>query len=336
MATQQKQQDQQPILVVGAGELGTAVLEALTTHPQRDAARHPVSVMLRSSTITSTDAAKQASNERLLRDLGAAELVPGDVAHDPEDALAKTFKRFHAVVVCAGMGLAPGTQTRIARAALAARVPRFLPWQWGVDYDAVGAGSAQDLFDEQLAVRGLLRDPEANPATTDWTIVSVGLFASFLFYAPFGVVDLPRRVVRALGAWDNKLTITTPRDIGRVAAEIVYVPGEPGTADDTRRRVVYAAGDTVTYARIAELVEQRFGGGGGGGKEEGGFSRELWTADTLRRRLEENPDDGMAKYLSVWVAGRGVAWDPEATINRRRGLRMTGLEEYLAQMPDLS
>ena len=329
---QQQQQDQQPILIVGAGELGTAVLEALTTHPQRDAARHPVSVMLRGSTITSPDAAKQAGNERLRR-LGAAELVAGDVAHDPETALAATFARFHTVVVCAGMGLAAGTQTRIARAALAARVPRFLPWQWGVDYDAVGAGSAQDLFDEQLAVRSLLRDPAANPAT-EWTIVSVGVFASFLFLPAFGVVDLPRRVVRALGAWDRALTLTAVRDIGRVAAEVVYVPGARGTGDDTRGRVVYAAGDTVTYARIAELVERRFGGQGQGQGQ--GFSRELWTADTLRRRLERDPDDAMAKYLSVWAAGRGVAWDPAVTINRRRGLRMTDLEEYLTQMPDLS
>ena len=335
MAAEQQQQQQQPILVVGAGELGNAVLEALASHPKRDSARHPLSVLLRPSTIEAAgDTGKRAANERL-RGLGAT-LVPGDVVSDPVEDLAATFARFHTVVVCAGMGMPAGTQLRIVRAALAARVPRFLPWQWGIDYDAVGAGSAQDLFDEQLAVRDLLRssgegrDRDREPAPIDWTIVSVGLFMSFLFHAPFGVVDLPRRVVRALGSWDNGVTVTTPRDIGRVAAELVYVPGEAGTDDDTRRKVVYAGGDTVTYAKVAELVEQRFGVGGGQA-----FRRELWTLEELRGRLAENPDDGMAKYQIVFGGGRGVAWDLEDTINRRRGLRMTSVEEYLRSMPDL-
>ena len=328
-----EQQQQQPILVVGAGELGTAVLEALASHPKRDPARHPLSVLLRRSTIEAAGDAKKREVNEELRKLGAT-LVPGDVVNDTVEDLAATFARFHTVVVCAGMGLPSGTQLRTARAALAARVPRFLPWQWGIDYDAVGAGSAQDLFDEQLAVRELLRssgDRDGGPPT-DWTIVSVGLFMSFLFYAPFGVVDLVSRSVRALGSWDSSVTLTTPHDIGRVAAELIYVPGELGTDDDTRRRVVYAGGDTVTFARVAELVEQRFGGGG----DELAFSRELWTLEKLQRRLAENPDNSMTKYQIVFGGGRGVAWDLEHTINRRRGMRMTSLEEYLRSMPDVS
>jgi hypothetical protein len=40
---------------------------------------------------------------------------------------------------------------------LSAGVKRYLPWQFGVDYDVIGRGSAQTLFDEQFDVRDLLR-----------------------------------------------------------------------------------------------------------------------------------------------------------------------------------
>ncbi|RYO78197.1 hypothetical protein DL766_008942 [Monosporascus sp. MC13-8B] len=313
MTTQQQQH--QPILIVGAGELGTAVLEALVAHPKRDAAHSPISVLLRKSTIESADPAKRASNERL-RALGAAELVPGDVVGASEEELADTFRRFHTVVVCAGMGLPAGTQLRIARAALAAGVPRLLPWQWGVDYDAVGPGSAQDLFDEQLAVRRLLRGQEA----TDWVVVSVGLFMSFLFEPAFGAVDPAARTARGLGGWDTPVTATAVRDVGRVAAEAVCDPR------DAHRRVVYAGGDTLTYGRVAELAEKRFGGH---------WTREEWPLDLLKRKALENPDDAMVKYQIVFGAGRGVAWDLAGTINRQRGMQMQTVEDYLAEMQDL-
>ncbi|KAI1247585.1 hypothetical protein MGN70_011475 [Eutypa lata] len=314
-----------PILIIGAGELGTAVLSALATHPKRgDASLSPLSVLLRPSTIASSDPSKQASNERL-RSLGAATLEPGDVGADSEEALAATFTRYHAVVVCAGMGFPPGTQLKIARAAvLRAQVPRFVPWQWGIDYDIVGQGSAQDLFDEQLAVRNLLRGrPEAS-ATTNWVIVSVGLFMSFLFHPGFGVVDLEAGVVRALGSWDTRVTVTDVGDIARVAAEVVWDP----RGGETRDTVVFAGGDTVTYGHVAELVGRRFVGGTR-------WRRKEWSLDVLRRRLEVNPDDGMVKYQNVFGEGRGVAWDLDGTINRRRGLEMTTVQMYLARMEDL-
>lgn len=39
--------------------------------------------------------------------------------------------------------------------------------------------------------------------------------------APFGVVSEDHKTVRALGGWDTKVTVTTPRDIGGVVAEVV-------------------------------------------------------------------------------------------------------------------
>ncbi|KAL7626004.1 hypothetical protein AAE478_002773 [Parahypoxylon ruwenzoriense] len=306
--------DSSSILIIGAGELGTAVLEALARHPERRGAQ--LAVLLRPSTIESQDPVKKTQHEHL-RSLGAA-LVAADIAHDAVDDLAMVFGRYHTVIACSGFGLPPGTQVKITKAVLQAGVPRYFPWQWGIDYDIVGQGSAQDLFDEQLRVRALLRGQRG----TDWVIVSTGVFMSFLFQPAFGVVDLPRRTLRALGAWDAEVSVTEVRDIGAVAAQLAYEsPGE-----EVRSQVVYVAGDTLSYARLADLVQERFGGE---------WRRELWDEEVLRGRLEQNPADGMAKYASVWAKGEGVAWDKRDTLNERRGIEMMSVERYLRELPDL-
>ncbi|MGF6660693.1 hypothetical protein QF000_002338 [Paraburkholderia atlantica] len=69
----------------------------------------------------------------------------------------------------------PGVQLKITQAALDAKVKRYFPWRFGVDYDIIGRGSAQVLFDEQLDVRDLLRAQTG----TEWVIVSTGMFTSF-------------------------------------------------------------------------------------------------------------------------------------------------------------
>ncbi|KAI0976216.1 hypothetical protein F4678DRAFT_416339 [Xylaria arbuscula] len=300
----------QRILVIGAGELGTALLQGLAERSTNEAA---IAVLLRASTIDSEDANKRRNNA-YLRSLGAA-LVAGDIVRDSEEHLASIFGGYDTVIVCSGFGFPPGTQLRVARAVLRAGVGRYFPWQWGIDYDVIGAGSAQDLFDEQLEVRGLLRAQ----GKADWVIVSTGLFVSFIFLPEFGLFDPKTRTLRALGSWDTRLSVTTPRDIGRVAAEIVFEPR------DISRQVVFVAGDTVSYGDVADLVEKRFGGQ---------WKRELWDISVLRQRLEVNPDDGMVKYQNVFGAGRGVAWDMTDTVNAQRGIKMTTVEVYLEEMKD--
>ncbi|KAK9781838.1 hypothetical protein AB5N19_06269 [Seiridium cardinale] len=301
----------QAILVLGAGELGTAVIEALTSHPQNTPRDSNITILLRPSTINTNDPIKKAQNVHL-SSLGVA-FEAGDIESSSVSDLAMIFKKYHTVISCSGMYLPPGTQLKLTRAVLEAGVRRYFPWQYGIDYDIVGAGSSQDLFDEQLEVRSLLRAQSA----TDWVIVSTGLFMSFLFVPGFGPVDLENRALRGLGSWDTPVSVTTPRDIGRMVAELVYDPR--GIA----RQVVYVAGDTVTYGRVAELVEARFGGQ---------WKKEVWDMNLLRKKLGEKPQDGMVKYQNVFAAGKGVAWDKKNTINGERGLDMEDLETYLRQM----
>src|SRR5690606_4867249 len=158
-----------------------------------------------------------------LRELGV-EVLGQDLMSD-EQTLTSLLKRFRTVVNCTGFVAGPGTQLKITRAVLAAGVKRYFPWQFGVDYDVVGRGSGQPVFDEQYEVRGLLR----GQTDTEWVIVSTGMFTSFLFEPSFNVVNLEQQTVNGLGSWNTKVTVTTPEDIGRLTTEILLA--EPRIVD---------------------------------------------------------------------------------------------------------
>lgn len=295
------------ILVLGAGQLGMAVLRHLARHAER-AGGVAVSVLLRPSATVSADLAKR-QDQADLRALGI-DIVEGDLVAQSGAELAAMFGRYDTVVSCTGFVGGPGVQRKIARAALDAGVKRFVPWQFGVDYDAIGRGSPQDLFDEQLDVRDMLRAQQG----TEWVIVSTGMFTSFLFEPAFGVVDLAANTVNALGGWDTAVTLTTAEDIGALTAAILFA--EPRIAN----RAVLVAGDTVTYREVADALDRARG------LE---VQRRLWTVPELRRQLAADPGDAMRKYRAVFAEGRGVAWDKAQTFNAQRGVAVCGLEEWL-------
>ncbi|MFD4837398.1 aromatic alcohol reductase [Achromobacter sp. NPDC058515] len=299
--------DNNAILVLGAGQLGMAVLRHLAPHVER-AAGASLSVLLRPSTAASADTAKRHD----LAALGAlgVDIVEGDLAAQSGAELAATFSRFDTVIPCTGFVGGPGVQRKIARAALDAGVQRFVPWQFGVDYDVIGRGSPQDLFDEQLDVRDMLRAQQG----TEWVIVSTGMFTSFLFEPAFGVVDLAANTVNALGSWDTAVTITTAEDIGALTAAILFA--EPRIAN----RAVHVAGDTVTYRQVADALDRARGVK---------VRRHEWTVPELKRQLAADPEDALRKYRAVFAEGRGVAWDKAQTFNAQRGIAVCGLDQWL-------
>ncbi|MGE2688904.1 aromatic alcohol reductase [Mycolicibacterium pulveris] len=287
------------ILVIGAGELGGNVVAALSQRADAPA----VTVLLRPS-----DAPRHARLRDKLTARGVG-IVEADVATATTAELSTVLGQFHTVVSCIGFAAGPGTQRKITEAALAARVSRYFPWQFGVDYDAIGRGSPHDLFDEQLDVRDMLRAQN----TTEWVIVSTGMFTSFLFEPDFGVVDLATNTVNALGSWDTDVTVTTPEDIGVLTAEIIQ------TRPRIANQVVYLAGDTITYRELADIVEQTRGAH---------VTRNEWTVAHLLDDLGRDPGDGMRKYRAVFAQGEGVAWPKAGTFNAIRGIPTTTTEEW--------
>ena len=79
------------------------------------------------------------------------------------------------------------------------------------------------------------------------------MFTSFLFEPSFGVIDLAQDTVHALGSWDTAVTVTTPEDIGARTTETLFA--EPRIVNS----VVYTAGEAITYARLADVVDSVLG-----------------------------------------------------------------------------
>lgn len=297
----------QNILVLGAGELGLPVLRNLALKAKGvDGAK--ISVLLRESAITSSAPNKQKDIAEI-RALGI-EIVAGDLIKSSIDELAALFARYDTVIGCAGYAAGIHTPMKLARAALQARIPRYFPWQFGVDFDVIGRGSPQDIFDAQLDVRELLRSQDQ----TEWVIISTGMFMSYLFEPEFGVVDLQNNAVHALGSLDTAVTLTTPDDIGALTAEVVFAQPR------IRNEIVFLAGDTVTYGEVADKLQAALGRT---------FSREEWTEQYLLDELARDPQNMMRKYRAAFAQGRGVAWDKSGTFNQQRGIPVTDVASWI-------
>jgi hypothetical protein len=298
---------QKSILVLGAGELGIAILRSLSKRISQSSGA-TLTVLLRPSTITSRDSAKQRDISEL-QSLGV-QFLAGDLVASSAAELATLFKGFHTVIGCTGFVAGRHVLLKQAQAVIDAGVKRFFPWQFGVDYDIIGRGSAQDLFDEQLDVRDLLRSQDR----TEWVIVSTGMFTSFLFEPAFGVVDLASNTVHALGSWENAVTVTTPEDIGELTAEVVFA--EPRIVN----QIVYTAGETITYERLADVVDSTL---------DRKVKRVEWSVPFLKEELAKDPEDAFKKYRVVFAEGRGVSWDKRKTFNAQQGIQVKDVEQWV-------
>lgn len=301
------------ILLLGAGELGTAFLKHLSAIPS-------VQITL---AVRTPQKYQQlvASNISLLKlDLGA-----------PSSELAEIFSRFSILISATGFGASPSVVSKLAEEALAAGKLKasqgegrlwFFPWQWGVDYDVTLDGEGlMPLFGAQKEVRDLLRG-KAEENNLKWSVVSTGIFMSFLFEEFWGIVDRSREkdereiVVRCLRDWEHKVTVTDVDDIGRVLKRIVA--GDI----DAENKVVYVAGDTVSYGDLVAIVERA------SGKT---VKKEQWTIPHLKSELEQDPENGLKKYRLVF-ARNGVWWEKENTVNHELGMEMMNVGTYATKV----
>ncbi|MBB6134774.1 hypothetical protein HD842_002932 [Massilia aurea] len=295
------------ILVLGAGELGMPVLRSLAQRA-KDVDGVNINVLLRASTAASNVPDKQRDVAEI-RDLGI-DIIIGDLVKSSIDELAAVFGQYDTVIGCTGYAAGIDTPMKLARAALQAQIPRYFPWQFGVDFDVIGRGSPQDIFDAQLDVRELLRGQHQ----TEWVIISTGMFMSYLFEPEFGVVDLEEHAVHALGSLDTAVTLTTPDDIGVLTAEVVF------TQPRIRNDIVYLAGDTVTYGEVADKLQAALGQS---------FSRSAWSEEYLLGELARDPHNMMRKYRAAFAQGRGVAWDKSDSFNTQRAIPVTDVASWI-------
>ena len=102
------------------------------------------------------------------------------------------------------------------------------------------------------------------------------------------------------------------KSVRRVVAEVVLAAPEA-------HGVVFTAGETSSYGRVAEVVEKVLA------LE---VEREEWTVERLRQDSAQDPENGMKKYRVVFAEGKGVAWDTEHTFNVQRGMGLQGVEDW--------
>jgi len=294
------------ILVLGAGELGMPVIRNLA-EKAKNYKDISITVLLREVTINTEDEDKK-KNITELRQLGV-KLLSGDLAASSSELIA-IFKNYDAIVSCTGYGTgAGGFQLKLAKAVLDAGVERYFPWQFGVDFEVIGRGSAQDLFDEQLDVRDLLK----SQSVTKWVIISTGMFTSYLFEPFFGILDLENKSINAIGGWDTAVTLTTPYDIGKLTAEIFFT--EPLIENE----IVYIAGDTITYEQLANIAESLSGQK---------YDRTLSDMTEITHDLKKDPTNFVKKYRCIFGAGRGVSWPLENTFNSKNGIPTISVKQW--------
>lgn len=297
------------ILIIGAGELGMPVIRNVVRRAQ-DVEGSSISVLLRASAFTSTVPGKQRDVAEI-KSLGVT-IVEGDLVKNTVDELASIFADYDTVIGCTGITAGLETPMKVAHAALQAKVPRYFPWQFGVDFDVIGRGSPQDIFDSQLDVRDLLRSQDQ----TEWVIISTGMFMNYLFEPNSGMVDLSADTVNALGDLETAVTVTTPEDIGALTADILFA--EPRVRDE----IIYLAGDTITYGELADTLEAVL---------QRPFRRAVWTVPSLLDELAADPDNMTRKYRAVFAQGRGVAWTKDDTYNARHDLPVTNLRQWVQE-----
>ena len=298
--------DVSKILVMGAGQLGLAVLNAL--QPRVSALGGDITVLVSPSSLENGATPVDES----LRTFTAkgVKFKALDLSNISQEALVVFFSEFNTIINCTGFVAGLGTQTRITQAALEAGVARYFPWQFGVDYDVVGKGSGQPVFDEQYEVRSILRQQQS----TEWVIVSTGMFTSFLFEPALDVVNLEEGYINALGSWDNKVTVTAPEDIGKLTTEILLE--SPRIIND----VVFVAGDTISYGDLADVVDSF---------SDKPFTRNVLSLDNLQTGLTKNPDDQMLRYRAAFALGDGMWWNIEKTYNFKKGIETQDAEQWL-------
>ncbi|MDT0677946.1 NmrA family NAD(P)-binding protein [Autumnicola musiva] len=294
------------ILIIGTGELGIAMISNLNKYVTAN------NIELEKIGVLDLPEVFEQDDKvlKVLKQVNA-DPVPLNLKENSIAELANVIKEYDTVISCSGFSIGAGMQIKITKAVLKANIKKYIPWQFGVDYDKIGRGSAQPLFDEQLDVRDLLRQQNS----TNWIILSVGMITSFLFREDFGVIRLSEKKVNALGDWQNSLTLTSCDDIGKLTITVLF--HKPEIIDE----VVFVSGETLTFKEIADRVEEFF---------NFKIDRVLWDENFLKSELAEEPDDNLKKYRLVFT-DPGVSWPMSKTFNFQNDISTLNLNQWMKE-----
>ena len=215
------------VALAGAtGLLGKHVLTALLS------AGHPV-VALTRTTSSSTPPSH-------------ANLTVAKVDYTSADSMTPHLKDCLAVISTLGSS-ALGTQPTLIDAALAARVPRFIPSAFGSDNSNPLARKLPIFADKVVIEDYLIQKAKENDCFT-YTFLYTGPFFDALLEMGFLIGDLKSHKATVYDGGDSKFSATTLPEIGK------SVVGVLAAIEQTKNKVVYVQNVTTSQNELMKLV----------------------------------------------------------------------------------
>jgi uncharacterized protein YbjT (DUF2867 family) len=218
------------VMVLGAsGSVGPPIVESLL------AAGFTVSALTRASS-------KATFPDRV-------NVVRTDYSHE---SLVKAFTG-QDVVVSTIATFSTDQQIKIVDAAMAAKVQRFLPSEFGIDTSSPQIFEALPPAKAKHDTVAYLKSKESTGLT--WTAVIVGSF--FDWGLPIGALgyNLPAKTATVFDGGNKPYEATNLAQIGRAVAAIL----SPGHFEETSNQYVYINSFTVTQTSVVEALETATG-----------------------------------------------------------------------------
>ncbi|KAH6897368.1 hypothetical protein B0T10DRAFT_544701 [Thelonectria olida] len=217
------------ILIVGAaGSIGSVVLKALLNEP--------------SFTVT---ALQRASSKSKLPE--NVKVVTIDDSY-PLDALITAFGGQDAVVNCM-TSLAVSAQLRFVDAAVAAKVKRYLPSEYGLNNNRPEARALNSVFREKGQVQDYLRSKESTGL--EWMTIACGMWLKWSALHDFlGMHIKEKRFV----FWDDGegwMSTTTEENTAMALVNALTKKWE-----ETKNRIVYLSDFAITQKMLLEAIER--------------------------------------------------------------------------------
>ncbi|KIY53798.1 NAD(P)-binding protein [Fistulina hepatica ATCC 64428] len=216
------------ILVGGAGNIGKAILTALTSSGQFN-----VSVLSRKSS--------------------TATFPEGITVHKTDytpASLAVALKGQDAIVSAIGAQGLEDLQIALIDAAILVGVKRFIPSEYGCDLAHPKTLSMAPVYGQKKHVTDYLKSKQDK---IEWTVLSTGLFADWLIHSGGLTIDLKESTATIWDEGTTPFATTTLRDIGTAIVGILTHPTE------TTNKDIYIASAIPTQNELVAVLEKKQG-----------------------------------------------------------------------------
>lgn len=311
------------VLLVGCtGTIGQHITNELLTHQYNQSIQ--LTLLVRHVTYNDTNSDKSILIHKY-QSLGA-KLVFCDLLHDTLDTIVHLLSSTQCTTI---ISMISDWSTEIGQLKLihaAIDVPFinwFIPSEFASDKDSVGLGSIVcDIEDCKIYQRQLLRDA-AHDNKLSYTIICSGLIMEY-YMSEFGGVDINKRTVTAPGNIDVIQSLTCHIDNTHWTCNIL----NNGLSDDVKNKIIYYAGDTISYRDTHQLLELH--------------TNHTWLLQSqsidellsIEYKLRQQGHIRDAQYvgLSIVVAQqRGVYWPIHQSYHTTHNLPATSLQTFIEQ-----